>query len=320
MIRRKTELVPASSTKSPPAPEPAFISPDTTTPQEVYREIPFRVMLVANAYGGDQMNYMWSPCCILEAEASLAGQPRRMLLYGNGFSGFFNVFGSCSFILVPAGQKLEEYPSRNTLSSLICHDKVFYRLRLDGTHEKDKTLRATLQKDTSPTGRMAADVKGTEGLKARLTQATITGGEDASICFDLPDMQSAIPAGGYKLSSGTLGYGAQSDDQWQVNFAGGPRFSIDADKTSQVEVGTPALSVSAIDEQERYSSDAKEKSTYAKGTPIYLTPQIKGRAGESYLRFSQKNAGGDDWTDVKPRITILAADGKEVASADMEYG
>ena len=60
-----------------------------------------------------------------------------------------------------------------------------------------------------------------------------------------------------------------------------------------MELGTPALSVSAIDEQERYNSNVKEKSTYAKGTPIYLTPQIKGKAGEVYLRFSQKSAGGN---------------------------
>ena len=142
----------------------------------------------------------------------------RLLLYGDGFSGSFNVFGGCSFVLVPAGQKLEGYLSRNTLSSLICHNKVFYRLKLDGAHEKDKTLRVTLQKDTSPTGRMAVGVKGTEGLKARLTRATITGAEDTSICFDLADVQSAIPVGRYKLSSGDIGYGVQSDNQWRVNF------------------------------------------------------------------------------------------------------
>ena len=33
-------------------------------------------------------------------------------------------------------------------------------------------------------------------------------------------------------------------------------------------------------------SDVQERSTYAKGTPIYLTPQIKGKAGEVYTHFS----------------------------------
>jgi hypothetical protein len=146
------------------------------------------------------------------------------------------------------------------------------------------------------------------------------GDEDTSIEFDLANMQTPIPVGRYKLSWGYLGYGLQSDDQWRVDFTNGPRFAIEADKTTETELGTLSLSISAVDERERYNSNVKERSTYAKGTPIYITPLVKGKGEEVYMRFSQKNAAGTDWTDIKPRVTILDAGGKQVVSADMEYG
>jgi len=313
-------ILPAPSAKARPDHEFAFVTPDFMTRGEDRREIPFRIMLVANSYGSDRMNYMWSPSCILEGQASLAGEPTRLFLYGSGFSGSFTDFGRCSFALVPAGQKLEGYIARDTLSSLICHKDVFYRLRLEGSHEKDKTLRVLLTKDTSPTGRMAVNVKAAEGLKARLTQATITGAEDASVYFDLLNTQLAIPVGRYQISRAYIEYGTQNDDQYRVDFVGGPRFGIEAGKTAQIDVGKPALSVTAIDERDRYKSDVKEKTTYVKGTPIYLAPQIKGMAGEAYMRFSRRENTPARWTDIKPHLTILNADGKQMVSVDMEYG
>jgi hypothetical protein len=313
------KIQPAASSKSPPEHEFAFITPDFMIRRDNGVEVPFRVMLVADSYGGDQMNYMWSPCCILEGQAVFAGEPMRLFLYGDGFSGSFNTFGSCSFALVPVSQKLQESLPRDTLSSLICYDGAFYKLSLDGSHEKDKTLRVKLQKDISSTGRTTLVLKGKEPLKTRLTNATITGEKDNSIQFNTGNSQSVIPVGQYKLSSGNVCYGVESDDQWQVNFNQGPAFAIARDETTSVEVGELSLAVKAVDERERYSG-GKEKSTFAKGTTIYLAPQIKGKAGEVYLKFSKKGADGNQWTDIKPHLTILNADGKEIASADMEYG
>jgi len=311
-----------------PAPEPqsggyeySFVTPDFTIRQDDGREVPFRVMLVARPSGSDRISYMWSPCCILEGQATFAGEPMRLFLYGQGFTGSFSTFGgSCSVALVPAAQKLEGYIPRATLSSLICHEGTFYRLSLDGAHEKGKTLQITLRKDTSPTGRAAVNLKGTGSLKTRLNSATITGDRDNTIRFNMANAQTVMPIGQYKLASGYVCYGVESDDQWQVNFNEGPGFTIAKNETSGVELGELSLTVSAVDEQQRYQSDVKAKSTYDKGTTIYLAPQIKGKAGEVYMRFSQKSAGDNRWTDVKPHVAILDADGKQVASADMEYG
>jgi hypothetical protein len=298
----------------------AFITPDFLLRTQDKREIPFRLLLVGSSYGSGEVSYMWSPCCVLEGQATLAGEPMRLVLYANGFDGSFTTFGSCSFALLPAGQDPAGPVSRNALSSLIQHKGTFYRVKLSGAHEKDQIVQATFEKDTTPTGQAAVELKNKETVKAHLTNAMITGVTDPSIHLGVAEALSTLPAGQYKLDSGTLSYGAESDGPWQVTFNEGPGFTIDAGKTSRIELGAPTLSVRAIKEQDRYASDAKEQSTFTRGTPIFLTPQIKGTAGEMYVRFSQRNAGSGPMTDIKAHLTIVNSDAKLVASADMEYG
>jgi hypothetical protein len=313
-------IQPAASSQSQQQQEYTFVTPDFTIRKDGGVENPYRVMLVANSYGGDQMNYMWSPCCVLEGQATLAGEPTRLFLYDSGFDGTFRVFGSGSFTLIPASQKIEEYLPRATLSTLICRDGTYYRLAIENSQEKDKVLRVKFQKDTSPTGRAAISLKGKEPLKTRLNSARISGAKDDKIQFNTNNAQLAIPVGQYRLSYGSVCYGVESSDQWQVSLSAGPEFTIAKDETASVEMGELALNVKAIPEQERWNSDAKTKAAYAKETPLYLSLEIKGKAGEAYTRFSQKNADGNQWSDVKPHLTIVNGDGKEITSTDLEYG
>jgi hypothetical protein len=298
----------------------AFVTSDFMLQTGDNREIPFRIMLVGYAYGDNQVSWMWSPCCILEGEATLAGKPVKLFLFGDGFSGSFTTFGPCRYALLPAGEKLPEYPPRAPLSSLIQHEGAFYRVKLDGTHEKDKTIRVSFEKDTSPTGKMTVALQGKETLKTRLTSVGIAGGTDSSIRFSVSSAESTYPVGQYRLSSAYLTYGVQSDDEWQMNFSGGPAFEIKADQTSRVELGGLTLSLRAVREQDRYRSDVKEQTTFPKGTAICLTPRIQGKAGDAYTRFSQKTAGANNVTDVKPHLTITDPGGKQIVSTDLEYG
>jgi hypothetical protein len=301
----------------------AFITPDFLLRTKDQPEIPFRILLVGSSQGsgGDsQISYMWSPCCVLEGQATLAGEPMTLILYASGFSGSFTMFGSCSFALLPAGQKVKDEVSRDVLSSLIQYKGTFYRVKLAGTHTKDQTVSVTFQKDTTPTGQIAVEVKGKEVLKARLTHTAITGVTDPSVHLGVPDALSALPVGRYKLTSGTINYGVQSDGEWQVTFNEGPDFAIEAAQTGRIELGAPTLAISAIREQNRYTSDVKEQSTFKCGTQIFIAPQIKGAKGEMYVRFSQKDTGSGPMLDVKPHLTITGPDGKEIASTDMEYG
>jgi len=298
----------------------AFITSDFTIRAQDQREIPFRVMLVAMYNGPEDFSYMWSPACVLEGQATLAGEPMRLVLYTNGFGGSFTTFGSCSYALLEAQQGLEGYLPRYPLSSLIQHKGTFYRLRLDGTHEKGQIVRVTFEKDTTPTGQLAVALQGKESLQSRVGPAAITGATGNSIYFNLPDVKSPLPEGRYRLSSVTVDYGARKDNDWRATFSAGPVFEIRARQTRQIEVGGLTLAVQAMDEKDRNRSDAQERSTFAKGTPIYLTLQIKGKAGEVYTRFSQAGARANSFNDVKPHVAIVDSAGKEVAATDMEYG
>jgi hypothetical protein len=298
----------------------AFLTSDFMLRTGDDREIPFRIMLVGYAYGDNEVSWMWSPCCVLEGEASLAGKPMKLFLFAGGFSGSFTTFGSCSYALLPAGEKLPQYPPRAPLSSLIQHEGTFYRVKLDGAHEKDQTVRVTFAKDTTPTGKMTTSFQAKETLKTRFTSATITGATDNSIRFDVGDGASIFPVGQYRLASAYVNYGLQSNDEWRMNISEGPAFEIKAGQTSRVELGGLTLSIGAIKERERYQSNVKERTTFAKGTFIDLTPRIQGKAGEAYMRFAQKTAGSNRMTDVKPHLTIADPDGKQIVSTDLEYG
>jgi len=300
----------------------AFVTSDFTMHTQDQREVPFRVVLVGHAYGAGRISYMWSPACVLEGEATLAGEPLRLFLYTDGFQGSFTTFGSCSCILLPAGQDLQKYQPRSPLSSLVYHKGTFYRLQLSGAHENGKTVQVAFTKDTTPTGQLGVTLQGKETLKVRVGRSVINGAAGNSIYFQMPDTRSPLPEGRYRLTSGAVHYGVGNDRDWQVTFSQGPAFEINAGQTRQIELGGLTLSVSAVDEKERYQSDVKQRSTYAKGTSIYLSPQITGKAGEVYTRFDgvQDLGGRNSFTAAKPHLTIRDPDGKTVAWADLEYG
>ncbi len=300
--------------------ECAFITSDFMTRSQDGKEAPFRTMLVGYRSGPENISYMWSPCCILEGEATLAGKPTRMIMYANGFQGSFSTFRQCSVALSPADEKTEGSPSRQSLSSLIYYKDTFYRLKLDGTHAKGETLSVTLEKDATPTGEIEVDLIGSETLKARLTRATIEGTEDNTIYFSVGSSRTTFPAGAYRLASGAVTYGTRNDEEWRVNFNEGPAFDITDDDTSTIKLGQLSLEVRAVKENERYRADVKPTSTFAKGTALYVEPKIVGKAGEAYVQFTQQGSQPNRYEAVKPHLRIVGPDGEEIASTDLEYG
>jgi len=297
-----------------------FITSDFTLRTQNQREVPLRLILAALENSPHAFQYMWSPGCVLEGQALLAGEPTKLVLSMSGFSGLFAEFGLSSYSLFPAGQKLEGSLPRSPLSSLIRHRETFYRLKLEGTYEKNQTLRVVLEKDTRPTGQLAVTLQGKEALQARVGSVTLNGASDNSIYLKLPQAQASLPEGRYRLSSGTLHCGAQKDSEWRIAFDAGAAFEIQADQTRQVDVGGLTLSVRAMDERDRGRNDVKERTTFARGTALYLALQIKGKAGEIYTRFMRRDAEGNGISDVKPHVAIMDANEKLVVSADLEYG
>ena len=298
-----------------------FVTPDFIVNTRDGRQVPFRALLRMAFYGSSSRpQCMWSPSCILEGTSSIDGEPTNLILLTNGFSGSFKDFGRCSYSLLRSAEKFGQYVPRQTLSSLINHDGQFYHLKLYGSHEKGKRIRAILEKDTTATGELAVQLTGDTSLKGKLSSASIIGSKDTNIHFSISGDQSKLPAGTYKLSRGYINYGRENDDQWRVNFTEGPEMTIDPENACNVELGKPTLSVCAIDAKKRNRSDAKEQSVFSKGTRIHLSPKIKGKAGELYGRFSQREDNSRRYTDKEPNIRIVDSDHKEVVTAKMEYG
>ena len=312
----------ADNEKILPAGEPdkygqvEFVTPDFMMTTDDGSKIPFRVLLRARKGG----NSMWSPSCVLQGASTINDKNVRMLLFCNGPDGRFTQFGRGSYSLV------EEEPneghgrvSHQTLSSLINYDDQFYRLRFLKSAEKDGPMRLVLEKDTSPTGQLVVKLTGREALKARLGSVRITGSRDSTISFSVSgDKGIELPAGEYKIASGSIYYSSQKDDEWQVSFSGEQEVEIKGGEQSTSELGEPKVLVSALDQKDRYRSNAEEKAVYAKGTKIFLSPKVKGKSGELYSRFRRKESRRH--VDVCPTVEITDSDGKQIVSSKMEYG
>ncbi len=297
-----------------------FVTPDFVMGTDDGRKVPFRVLLRADFFGdSSRPNCMWSPSCVLEGTSTIDGEPIKLILYASYSSGSFKKFGRCSYSLLTEEEKFGRYVPQQTLSSIINHDGQFYRMRLSGSHEKSKSIRAVLEKYTGATGELAVQLTKKTKLSTKLGNMNIIGSKDSTIQFNVSSGQAKLPTGAYKLNRSYVDYGKEKNSEWRLDFTEGPDFRIEADKTSNIELGKPELSISAVDEKRRYHSDVKEQTVYSKGTNIFISRIIKGKAGELYGRFSQKEDRGR-LKGIEPDIRILDADGQEVVAAKIKYG
>ncbi|MHC4648767.1 MAG: hypothetical protein ACYTBJ_25195 [Planctomycetota bacterium] len=315
------KMLPAEQSETDDRKVVEFVTPDFVMNTDAGRRAPYRVLLQASSDEPDSPpNCMWSPYCVLQGTSDIYGEPTKLILYDSGFSGSFNEFGRARFSLLTPAEENRSYVNKDTLSSLIYYRGKFYRLQLQGKHGEDGPMRVILQKDTSPRGSLTVKVASDGPLKSKLNHGSIKGLHDKTIHFGISGHEPQLPAAAYKLDSGWIHYGAKNDDDWRLSFYEGPEIKIEPEKNSTVELGRPALSVHAIDEKERYRNDPKEKTTFSKGTKIYITARIRGKAGERYGRFSKRKTDSRNYDDIKPTLTVADSEGKQVLSAQMEYG
>ncbi|MBN2180860.1 MAG: hypothetical protein JW715_03015 [Sedimentisphaerales bacterium] len=314
------KILPSNTEETSGSTTTEFVTPDFTIKTEDNQKVPFRALMQIRTYNNNSStpNCMWSPSCVLEGTSTIDGQSTKLILFTNGFTGSFSDFGRCSYYLDKSEKNIGRYTPTQTLSSIINYNGQFYNLKLNGSHEEGKTIQAVMEKYTGTTGNLRAQLTGNTDLAPKLTGATIIGSKDKNVYFRLSGDQTELPTGTYQLSSGYLNYGKENEDYWQLNFTDGPEFAIETNKTGTVELGKPVLSISAVDETKRYQSDVKEQKVYSKGQRIYLTRKISGMADEIYGRFSKIE--NKKQTYIKPSIRIIDPDGKQIVSAEMEYG
>jgi len=298
-----------------------FVLPDFALNTSDGRQVPFRALLKVNFYGdSSRPNCMWSPSCVLEGTSAIDGKPIKLILYVSFSSSSFKEYGRCSYSLFEEAEKYGGYVPKQTLSSIINHDGQFYHLKLYGNHEKDKSIRAMLEKYTGATGELAVELSGKTKLSTKPSNMNILGIEDTTILFNVPSGQTKLPKGNYKLYRSYVDYGEEHNSEWRLDFTEGPEFTIKADKKNEIELGKPVLSISAVDEKNRYRNDVKEQTVYSNGTKIFISRIIKGKTGELYGKFSERNENNDRLTAIEPDIRIVDADGKEVVVAKIKYG
>jgi hypothetical protein len=302
-----------------------FVTPDFTMNTLAGRKVPFRALLQVFFYGGSSRpTCMWSPSCVLEGTSTLNGKPTRLILFGNGFTGDFDKFPGCSYALQdleePSGQPI----SRHDLSSIINYDEQFYNLKLSGSYEEDERIQVELTEYAGAIGGLAIQLKPDTNLQTRLSYAGITGVSDEKIRvrFSVPSGQTKLPVGVYKLCHGNMDYGVKYTNEWRLDFdfEEQPEFTIEADKTCNLELGKPELLIRAVEEKSRYKSDVKEQTVYPRGTNVYITRIVKGTASELYGRFAQQGENSQSYKAIEPEIKIVDSEGKEVAAAKIKYG
>lgn len=314
------KILPIQNSEAGPDNRTEFVTPDFVMNTQDNRQVKFRALLQAAFYGQTRPQFMWSPSCVLEGTSTINGQQAKLILYSNGFTGSFEDFGNSSYSLHIGNEQTGRSVSRDMLSSIINHNGQFYNIGFYGHHGKNSAVRAILSDYIGDTGNLTTQLTGNKNLEAKLSSATIEGTKDTNIQFNLGSEQAKLPVGSYKVNRGHVNYSNDNGDKWRLYFQEGPEFTIDSDKTSNMELGKPVLSISAVEENKRYQSDVKEQTVYPEGTNIYISRIIKGKGGEQYGRFSQLNESSRNYDAIKPKIKIVDSEGKEVAAADIEYG
>jgi hypothetical protein len=300
-----------------------FVTPDFIMNTSDGRKVPFRALLIVE-FAKEIQSSMWSPSCVLEGTSTIDGQPAMLILFANN-SGSFTAYGRSSYYLSTNQEKLNQfmlrqpqYVPKETLSSLIRNKGQFYHLKFEGRHEKDKTVRAKLEKYTGALGEMTVKLL-TDNLSSRMNSAYVAGVNDKTIYLNLSEGQSRLPTGTYKLNNAYIKYGEKDSNDWQVSIQQGPEFKVTPEGISTLEISKPALFIMSLDEKKRYERNPREQTTFSKGTKIYISTKIKGKYDEIFSRFSKKDSQ-NKYSIVEPAIRIVDSDGKEEASAKMRYG
>ena len=315
------KILPIQNSVNSSSNQTEFVTPDFIMKTRENRQVPFRTLLQVAFYGQRaRPQCMWSPSCVLEGTSTINGRPTNLILLTNGFTGSFKDFGRSSISLQTGREQTGSYVPRNMLSSIINHNGQFYNLKFNGDHGKNSTVRAILTEYKGDTGNLTTQLMGDTQLQAELSNANIAGIKDTTVQFNLSSEQAKLPTGSYKLNRGYINYSNENGDKWRLDFKEGPEFAIDADKTCKVELGKPMLSISAVEESKRYRNDVKEETVYPEGTEIYISRIIKGKGGELYGRFSQRQEDSRRYSDIQPDLKIIDSEGKEVAAAKIKYG
>jgi hypothetical protein len=162
-------------------------------------------------------------------------------------------------------------------------------------------------------GNVAELVLGLEGTTWEAITPDVVGGK------------SILPAGKYHLSSCVLS--AKNSDgllRTQTSEVADKMFTVEADKTADLEAGSPLVLAVLTEKQESSGEQPSAMGaarklfggSSAKSYDLRMNVEITGIGGEKYAGFTRSS--GENIPP--PRFQVLDTQGKELASGNFEYG
>lgn len=298
-----------------------FMTPDFMTQNKQGQPTPFSVLLWVRFYENNKrLSVTWSPLGLYEGTADIGGSAMKLCLLPNFSSKSYTEYARSRYSLIPI--KRDKHSVQNTFSSIIVADSTFYRVVVDEISPLAKTIKVSLFEDKTPRGKMALNIQGKHEFEHLLSNASVRGAEDKTVYFRIGRGANELPAGNYKISYGSFQYGKENTEEYYTSFRDIPAFTVKEGQETTIDIGKPAVKLQAIEQDKRYNGNRKYKTEFAEGTTVYIDAVFKGKAGETYSSFSQR-VQKDNYTrheDMKARIRIVDAAGKEMINKELEYG
>ncbi|HBF35515.1 TPA: hypothetical protein DDW35_13210 [Candidatus Sumerlaeota bacterium] len=303
-----------------------FITPDF----EVSRDKKtFLCRMAASTYmqesgnkGVQTSGVMWSSACSLEGSAILNGQERRLTLYdSNAGSGEFTTCGNSSYSLLKTSEinRNGGYPSRQTLSRLICVDEQYYEVRF--SEDKQKVF---LSPSVLPMSALCVLLNTSAEVKTRDFSLNLVGQETPEVNFSISDRNGKpidLPALTYRIQYGNFICWPGPDEDpykndstrkklWRVSFREANPLVIPPNQIVYAEFGKLKASVIADSRENHYRSTLTTQTVFQQGDSVMLTCMVKGQLGEVYDRFNQDY----NYKENQPSYKITDTSGTLIAS------
>lgn len=300
-----------------------FITPDFRVTDGFGDEVPFRVMMWVNFYNRQKTpSVTWSPMGVYEGTLELEGEPMQLYLWPAFHTRCYTGYGQSRYGLISMSQDKSDHISQSTFSSLILHNKTFYRVTLDDQDSTSHTITLSFIEDKTPRGQLQLAVKGNTGLKSQLSRASLHGENDQTIHYTIRDGIQSLPIGDYTISYGSVKYGKEKANEFLTRFRKIPSFAIITDETTTVELGQPKLKIQAVKQEERYRGDKTYRTNFSRKDTIYIDATFIGIKDESYDGFEKRVDVKDyyRYEDLKAQIKIVSSQGKTIIDEALEYG
>ncbi|MFP4381529.1 MAG: hypothetical protein ACLFUS_13590 [Candidatus Sumerlaeia bacterium] len=293
-----------------------FVTPDFISTNRKGRKVKARLLYMVHPgrdYG------MWRTSCVWEGTAEHKDQEWQMVLFDSGMDFSFSDFGEDYMSIDKAGKSVQRAGS-DYLSEIIGWNGSFWNVELLGGPMHPDGFFAVLTPNHSPKGNLAFQLKNgdqTQELKigyAMVRQESSTNSRYRRSGGRIKTWK--LPAGKYVanliylyLPKDEEGHG----DSIKISNNMGS-IEVKADRDNVHTLGTPKMHITIVDSNDRYSGDRKEASEFSDDTTIYMEPTISDEFGFEYGQWRGKGE------QPKPHVTITDSEGKQVVSADMEYG